>query len=86
MDNEKSKKDKPFSLVWYNVSVPDSVKGAPFRKNIAILCYVAVPINDYDGNVRCVRIYGGDHDGLEISPAYGTSIRRNAPRTEAHGT
>jgi hypothetical protein len=74
------KKNESDGMVWANVIVPDPVKGGKSRKNLAFRCQVATVIKDPNGGVKCVKLYGGEHDGLEIFPAYGVSERKRAPK------
>mgnify|MGYP003591907504 CR=1 FL=1 len=74
------KKNESDGLVWANVVVPDLIKGGKSRRNLAFHCYVATVIKDTNGGVKCVKIYGGEHDGYEVFPAYGVSLRKRAPK------
>jgi hypothetical protein len=37
-------------------------------------------IKDQAGGLKCVKLYGGEHDGYEVFPAYGVSLRKRAPK------
>ena len=78
--SKKEKKSESDGMVWANVVVPDPVKGGKSRRNLAFHCYVATVIKDTNGGVKCVKIYGGEHDGYEVFPAYGVSLRKRAPK------
>jgi hypothetical protein len=78
--SKKEKKSESEGMIWANVVVPDPVKGGKSRRNLAFHCYVATVIKDTNGGVKCVKIYGGEHDGYEVFPAYGVSLRKRAPK------
>jgi hypothetical protein len=78
--SKKEKKSESEGMIWANIIVPDPVKGGKSRKNLAFRCQVAVPIKDQAGGLKCVKLYGGEHDGYEVFPAYGVSLRKRAPK------
>lgn len=80
MKMSKKESKAPDGLIWANAIVPDPAKGGSARRNLAFRCASAEAVPDGCGGIACVRIHGGAHDGYEIFPAYGVSLRRRAPK------